>query len=351
MVLGEDGFKMAKSRGNVIGPEDVMGPYGVDALRQWAAAGSSTGQDILFNWNDVVAASRFQTKMWNIVRFSLMQIQKESSVPAGTGPSALADRWMLAQLSAAVAGVTGAMESYLFDKGLKIIREFAWDIFADEYLELVKGRLYSEEAGRAGAVYTLQTAVEALCTMLAPYIPFFSQECYHHLTGGGQIIDQPWTTFSFEDEDAVRDGNLLVEILRSLRKYKTDAGLALNAPLGGVTVYTGSRNIDDGGDLGRTMNAPVIWKAEEPALEKKIGEVVFNKSVVGKTFRGKAGAFMAAVRQLSDEEKIVRPASVMVDGENTAVPEDAWTVSYVYSVSGETVDILLVVDCMITIRK
>ncbi|MDV0443020.1 valine--tRNA ligase [Methanorbis rubei] len=351
MVLGEDGFKMSKSRGNVIGPEDVMGPYGVDALRQWAAAGSSTGQDIQFNWNDVVAASRFQTKMWNIVRFSLMQINKETAVPETNGPATLIDRWMLANLSHTIAEVTDAMENYLFDKGLKLIRDFAWNVLADEYLEFVKGRLYSEDPDRAGAVYTLRTTVDALCTMLSPYIPFFAQECYHHLSGGARIVDHPWSDFSYVDADAMRDGDLVVKIVGVLRKYKHDEGLALNAPLGDITIYTPSHNVDDAGDLGRTVNAQVAWKAEEPKLEKTVGDVVFNKGVVGKTLRGKAGAFMAAVNALSDTEKITPPAVVIVDGEETAVPENAWTTSYVYSVSGMAVDVIMVDDAIITIRK
>ncbi|MDO5846299.1 MAG: class I tRNA ligase family protein, partial [Methanocorpusculum sp.] len=351
MVLGEDGFKMSKSRGNVIGPEDVMGPYGVDALRQWAAAGSSTGQDILFNWNDVIAASRFQTKMWNIVRFSLSQIQKESPVPSANAPSTLIDRWMLANLSKTIADVTEAMEAYLFDKGLKIIRDFAWNVMADEYLEFVKGRLYSEDAGRAGAVYTLETTVDAMCTMLSPYIPFFAQECYHHLSGGKRIIDHPWVDFTYDDEAAIRDGDLVVKIAGVLRKYKHDAGLALNAPLGVVTIYTPNHDINDDGDLGRTLNAEVVWKAEEPALEKKIGDVVFNKSVVGKTLRAKAGAFMKAVAALPDADKITPPAVVVADGEEIAVPENAWSVGYVYSVSGEAVDVIMADEVMITIRR
>lgn len=351
MVLGEDGFKMSKSRGNVIGPEDVMGPYGVDALRQWAAAGSSTGQDILFNWNDVISASRFQTKMWNIVRFSLMQIQKESKVPETNEPSTLIDKWMLANLSKTIAGVTEAMDAYLFDKGLKIIRDFAWNILADEYLEFVKGRLYSEEQNRAGAVYTLKTTLDALCTMLSPYIPFFAQECYSHLSNGKRIIDHEWVTFKYDDENAIRDGDLIVNIVGLLRKYKHDAGLALNAPIGEVTIYTPSHNIDDAGDLGRTINGNVIWKAEEPELEKKVGDVVFNKGVVGKTLRAKAGAFMNAVKALPDEDKINAPKTIVVDGEEIEVPENAWTTSYVYSVSGMAVDVIMLDDAMITIRR
>lgn len=351
MVLGEDGFKMSKSRGNVIGPEDVMGPYGVDALRQWAAAGSSTGQDIQFNWNDVVAASRFQTKMWNIVRFSLMQINKETTIPASDAPATLIDRWMLAHLSATVAGVTEAMENYLFDKGLKLIRDFAWNIFADEYLEFVKGRLYGDSPDRAGAIYMLRTTVDALCTMLSPYTPFFAQECYHHLSGGGRITDHPWVSFSYEDAAAVRDGELIVSIVGLLRKYKNDAGLALNAPLGEITIYTPSHNVDDAGDLGRTVNGTIVWKAEEPALDRRVGEIIFNKGVVGKTLRGKAVAFMAAVTALPDAAKIAPPETVTVDGEETAVPEGAWTTSYIYSISGEAIDVITMDDVMITIKK
>lgn len=351
MVLGEDGFKMSKSRDNVIGPEDVMGPYGVDALRQWAASGSSTGQDILFNWNDVIAASRFQTKMWNIVRFSLMQIQKESDVPQTDEPSALIDRWMLANLSKTVESVTEAMELYLFDKGLKLIRDFAWNVMADEYLEFVKGRLYSDDPSRAGAVYTLKTTLDALCTMLSPYIPFFAQECYFHLSGGKRIIDHPWTDFRYEDEDAVRDGDLVVKIAGELRKYKHDAGLALNAPLGKVTIYTPNHDIDDAGDLGRTINAEVVWMAEEPALEKRVGKIVFNKSVVGKTFRGKAKDFMKAAESLADDEKLNAPKKISFGDDVFDVPENAWTVSFEYFVSGETVELITIDDAMITIKR
>ncbi|HJK02475.1 MAG TPA: valine--tRNA ligase [Methanocorpusculum sp.] len=351
MVLGEDGFKMSKSRGNVIGPDDVMRPYGVDALRQWAAIGSSTGQDIQFNWNDVIAASRFQTKMWNIVRFSLMQINKESSIPDMNTPSTLIDRWMLANLSKMIAAVTDAMEHYLFDKGLKIIRDFAWNVLADEYLELVKGRLYSNDPARASAAYTLRVTIDALCTMLSPYIPFFAQECYHHLSGGKRIIDHPWIDFSYIDNDAVCDGDLVVKILGVLRKYKHDAGLALNAPIGEVTIYSPLRSLDDTGDLGRTINGTVIWKAEEPDLEKKVGDIVFNKGVIGKALRSKAGSFMAAVHALSDPDKVTPPATIIVDGKEIVVPAGAWATSFVYSVSGEEVDVVMVDDILITVKK
>ena len=147
MVLGEDGFKLSKSRDNIIAPETLVVEYGADAFRQWGAMGAATGQDIMFNWNDVVAASRFQTKMWNIVRFVLTQIERE---PVEDGPvTAVLDRWLLAKLSETVAEVTNALDTYQFDQGLRAIRDFTRNILADDYIELVKGRLYSDDAKRA----------------------------------------------------------------------------------------------------------------------------------------------------------------------------------------------------------
>ncbi|NYT06629.1 MAG: valine--tRNA ligase, partial [Methanomicrobiales archaeon] len=154
MVLGEDGFKMSKSRGNIISPEEIIDQHGSDAFRQWAAAGATTGSDIMFNWNDVIAASRFQTKLWNIARFVLLQIGRRPFDRA-TVPGPLADRWLLSRLAETTTEVTEAIDLYQFDRALKAIREFSWNILADNYIELVKGRLYSDDPGRDSACRVL----------------------------------------------------------------------------------------------------------------------------------------------------------------------------------------------------
>ena len=75
MVLGEDGYKMSKSRNNIVAPEEVIEKYGADAFRQWAAIGGAVGSDVQFRWKDVVAARRFLQKLWSILRFSLPHLE------------------------------------------------------------------------------------------------------------------------------------------------------------------------------------------------------------------------------------------------------------------------------------
>jgi valyl-tRNA synthetase len=349
MVLGEDGFKMSKSRGNIIVPEEILGKYGADALRQWAAMGAATGSDIMFSWNDVVAASRFQTKLWNIARFALIQLEKEGfdkNIPV----AALADRWLLVQLSDTIKTVSDAMESYQFDTALKAIREFAWNILADNYIELVKGRLYTRDEARKSALLVLHTAFDALCRMLAPFTPYFAEECYTHLNKGASVHRQPWVSFTYEDEAARREGDLLVQLVAEVRKYKHDNGLALNAPLGRVTIYA-PHTVDDEGDTGRTLNADVHWRTDAAQLDRVITDINFNRAVIGPAFRKQAQAFMAAVTSLSHDQLIDPPKRILLEGTEVEIPDHAFAPKFSYMEEGAKVDVITVGDVIVTIGK
>jgi valyl-tRNA synthetase len=348
MVLGEDGFKMSKSRGNIIVPEEILSKYGADALRQWGAMGAATGSDIMFNWNDVVAASRFQTKMWNITKFALMQLGK-GGFDENEPVTALADRWLLVRLSDTVETVSAALESYQFDSALKAIREFAWDVLADNYIELVKGRLYKDDSSRRSACLVLHTAFDALCRMLAPFTPYFAEECYSYIKGES-VHKQPWVSFTYDDDAARAEGNLLVQVVAEVRKYKHDAGLALNAPLGKVTIYA-PHTVNDEGDTGRTLNAEVHWRTDIAKLDRVITDIDFNRSIVGKTFKKQGQAFMNTVKALSPEELANPPKTIMLDGVETDLPENVFSPRYSYMEEGAKVDVLTVGDVIVTIAK
>jgi valyl-tRNA synthetase len=349
MVLGEDGFKMSKSRGNIIVPEEILGKYGADALRQWAAMGAATGSDIMFNWNDVVAASRFQTKMWNIAKFALIQLEKEGYDPRAP-VTALADRWLLVRLSDTIQQVSEAMEGYQFDTALKAIREFSWEVLADNYIELVKGRLYTGEASRKSALLVLHTAFDALCKMLAPFTPYFAEECYSNLHKGASVHKQPWVSFTYDDESARIEGNLLVQLVSEVRKYKHDSGLALNAPLGRVTIY-GPHTVNDGGDTGRTLNAEVHWRTDAAKLDRVITGIDFNRAIIGPVFRKQAQAFMTAVAALPQNQLENPPKTIILNGTEVEIPKDAFAPKFSYMEEGAKVDVITVDDVIVTIAK
>ena len=348
MVLGEDGFKMSKSRGNIISPEEIVEQYGSDAFRQWAAAGAATGSDIMFNWNDVIAASRFQTKLWNVARFILLQLEKKEfnhEAPV----TALADRWLLARLAETVSEVTEAMEQYQFDRGLKALREFSWNVLADNYIELVKGRLYSDHLSRDSACRVLWETIDALCRMMAPYAPHFSEEIYSHLREGS-VHKAAWPEALPSLQEDRDKGDLLVRLVSEIRRFKHEQGLALNAPLGKVTVFS-SRINGDGGDMARALNASIEWCADTGALEKSPGEIVFNMAVIGPALRKDAKAFMDAVRALPPDLLSSPPATIDIGGRRVEVPAQSFSQQTDYLVGGTRVDLITVGDVIVTVQK
>jgi len=210
----------------------------------------------------------------------------------------------------------------------------------------VKGRLYENEgAARDSALYTLRMSLATICRMLAPITPFFSEECYSYL-GAGSVHAAGWPDISFTDADADRKGALLSEVVSEVRRFKHDNGMALNAPLGSVFVYT-AEEIDDAGDASCALNATVTWSTEEPQLERVISDVDFSMAVIGPKLRNKARGFMDAVRTLSEDDLSSGVSHVAVDGEDIAVPEGAYELVYAYRVAGEEVDVLTLDDGVI----
>ena len=186
--------------------------------------------------------------------------------------------------------------------------------------------------------------------MLAPFTPYFAEECYSHLNKGASVHKQPWVSFTYEDEAARIEGNLLVEIVAEVRKYKHDTGQALNAPLGKVTIYT-PHTIDDTGDTGRTLNADVHWRTDRAKLERVISDINFNRAVIGPAFRKQAQAFMNAIKALPPHQLENSPKTIILEGSEVVIPGDSFTPKFSYLEEGEKVDVITVGDVIVTIAK
>lgn len=304
MVLGEDGHKMSKSLGNIIAPEEVIEKYSADSFRQWAAIGGAPGSDVMFRWKDVVAASRFFSKMWSIYRFSMSHFEDlDKSDAVAKEDLHIVDRWLFNNLYELITTATKNMDAYQFDEAFKAIRGFAWDVVADNYIELVKSRLYGNNPeDRKAAQYTLYVTIDALAKLLAPFAPFFAEEMYSRL-GTGSVHMQSWPKAdnSWKDEEAGKAGELIKEIVSSVRRYKSEHGIALNAPLKKLEIYGVS--IDAIDIIGAT-NTPVEVIAGNPDFEHVPVNVKPNMGVIGPKFKGQAKAIIEALTE-ANPKKVV----------------------------------------------
>ncbi|MHC1593356.1 MAG: valine--tRNA ligase [Methermicoccaceae archaeon] len=341
MVLGEDGHKMSKSKGNIIQPEEVMKEYGADAFRQWAAIGGSTGSDIMFRWKDVVAASRFQQKLWNIARFSKLAGASHAKNPA----LRTADRWILSKLQELIETCTLRMDAYEFDETLKAIRVFAWEVLADNYIELVKGRLYGgDEKEKVAAQHTLCEVVLTLAKLVAPFMPHLAEEVYS-LFEAESVHMQPYPEVQphLTDKVAEHEGALITQIASSLRRYKSDHKVALNAPLKEVMIYTDGTELDTV-DISNAINAKTTVITHPPVLERRVAGFTPNMAVLGPMLRRDAGKAVEAMHNIGGDAllKMVREGSIRVqlDGNELELPPDSIQIEEETLVGGERVDMI-----------
>jgi len=296
IVFGEDGRKMSKSIGNVISPEEVVEKYGADALRQWAASGV-IGEDLIFSWREVVASSRFQQKLWSVARFALMHIGNGSAENLR-----VADRWILSKLNKLIAFVRESMEKYRFDEALKAIRTFVWYDLADNYIELVKGRLYSGKEA-ASAKFTLEYALDRILRLLAPITPFITEEIWSKFRNSSiHLQSYPTVESKFIDDEAERAGEEMKEILSAIRKLKHDRGMALNAPLKKVIIYTNLKI--DPLDLSFATNSKVEITAESPEIREEVVKVKPKFAIIGPMLKERAKEVSKIVESLSNDQKL-----------------------------------------------
>jgi valyl-tRNA synthetase len=352
MVFGDDGNKMSKSRGNFVQPEEVIDQHSADAFRQALALGGRPGSDIQFQWKEATSASRFETKLWNITLFGAEDWGGERE-PMADPADRDADEWNLATCARVADSVAEHMDAYRFDSALRELREFVWHDLADDYLELIKGRLYEGRPGeRDAARQALSTTLTASLTMLSPFAPFLTEEAWDGLgITEGSVQDSDWPaidTRSF-DADAIPNGALIADVAAAVRGWKSDRGIALNQELERVEVYPEDppEGPLDTYDLSEAVNGPVMFEQGEPRVELVPVAVDPDHSVIGPEFRDRAGDVIAALEAMDPAEvadRIARGADIEIDlgdgeaSEVATIPADAVDVEREHrSASGEEV--------------
>jgi valyl-tRNA synthetase len=331
MVFGDDGNKMSKSRGNFVQPEEVVEEYSADAFRQAMALGGQPGSDIQFQWKEVTSASRFQTKVWNITKFAAQHLDDDRE-PLSDPAYRDVDRWIRSRCSRVADDVAAHMDEYRFDAALRELREFVWHDLADDYLELIKGRLYEGRPGeRDAARQALFQTLSASLRMLAPFAPFLAEEAWDGLPGTeGSIHATEWPALDAEDGAGETAGDLIADIASAIRGWKSDEGMALNQDLSKVEVYPDEAPevAVDTYDLSEAVNGPVHVREGRPNVELVPVEIDVDHSVIGPEFRDQAGAVIGALEAMDPAEIAAdktHDGEIEVDlGEEVAlVPGDA----------------------------
>ncbi len=251
--LAEDKSKMSKSKGNVITPVALIEERGTDAVRYWAGT-SRLGQDTAFSPDLLKIGKKLVGKLWNATAFAAIHLSKLESAPTtaatDTAITETLDRWILSRLGETVAKATEAFSAYEYADALDATNQFFWADFCDNYLELIKKRVYNEDGtgsvvAQQSAVRTLYYVLESILKLYAPFIPHVTEELYSHIFADAYVAKGSlhakgqWPNCKDYpiDAQALTDGRHALELLEIIRKSKSETNRSIKFPIEKLTIF------------------------------------------------------------------------------------------------------------------
>ncbi|MFC1710780.1 valine--tRNA ligase [Nanoarchaeota archaeon] len=233
-VLDPKGKGMHKSKGNSIWADELIKKYNVDSFRYWVGS-ASMGSDLPFKEKELVAGQRFLTKLWNSSRFVIMNLKDYN----GKKPKKLEeiDKYMLQKTSKVLDIVKKNYESYNIAGARREIENFFWHLFCDNYLEIVKKRIYNEKGDKKlSAQYVLYQSLLAVLKMMAPITCFLTEEIYQQyfkkFEKDKSIHISSWPELKIKPDKKLDElGNKFIEILSKIRQEKSLAQKPMNSEI------------------------------------------------------------------------------------------------------------------------
>ena len=238
-VLDPDRKKMSKSKGNVIVPTDILDQFGADSVRYWASS-FRLGSDATNDEKIFKIGSKLVTKMYNAGKFVLTQEGVKGEITEELDKSFIRD------LSSIIIRSTEAFEKYEFSIALQETEKFFWNAFTDNYIELVKNRCrVGTDEEIASAISTLQTSLNVLLRLFAPFIPTITEEIWSWSfakeTGVESIHQSKWPTIdelsNISNPTHNESFQIACETMSSIRKSKSELGLGNSREISGIDFY------------------------------------------------------------------------------------------------------------------
>jgi isoleucyl-tRNA synthetase len=237
IVLGDDGLKMSKSKGNYPEVTEVFNRDGSDAMR-WFLMSSS----ILRGGNLVVteqgireAVRQALLPLWNSWYF--LTLYANAAGVEGqwrTGSAHVLDRYVLAKLHDLTVDVTARMDRYDIAGACASVRGFC-DVLTNWYVRRSRDRFWT---GDQDAIDTLHTVLELTCRLAAPLLPLSTEAIWRGLTGQRSVhlTDWPNPTDLPQDRELVAGMDRVRQVVSTALSLRKARGLRVRQPLSALIV-------------------------------------------------------------------------------------------------------------------
>jgi isoleucyl-tRNA synthetase len=239
-ILDKDGRKMSKHLGNVLEPMALMDQHGADAVRWYMLAAGSpwaarrVGHDSL---NEVVRKTLLT--YWNTVSFHALYANAsnfELSQTPALADRPLMDRWIISELNILIQEVDAALEDFDSQIAGRALARFIDDL-SNWYVRRSRRRFWD---GEAAALGTLHECLVTLTKLLAPLVPFITEQVWQELVrptdatsvASVHLADWPVAHTSAIDTELGSQVALTRRIVELGRATRAESGIKIRQPLG-----------------------------------------------------------------------------------------------------------------------
>lgn len=252
LMRDEKGAEMHKSKGNAIWFDDAADEIGVDTMR-WLFATVNPSSNLGFGYNvtDEVRR-RFILPLWNSYSFFVTYARIDGwtrpDSPTPVGQRTLLDRWIISRANELVTTVRDGLEAYDIATAARAIEHFVVEELSNWYIRRNRRRFWKPEsdADKSAAYETLHEALVLVARLLAPILPFVSEELYQNLVRSLEAdvplsvhLDAfPVADASLIDRQLSRDMAAVLTVVRLGRSARAEANIKVRQPLPAILVHT-----------------------------------------------------------------------------------------------------------------
>ena len=311
-LFAEDGREMHKSWGNSIEFNEAAEQMGADTMR-WLYAGARPEQNLLFGFNrGDETRRRFIIPLWNVYAFFVTYANADGWTPGGSYRDYLSpvegnaqlDRWIVVRLDETIRNVRAALDQWDAERATQVL-ELLLDDLSNWYVRRSRRRFWKSEtdADKQAAYATLYHVLVEFTRLLAPFIPFVTEEMYGNLVrshDAGAPASVHHTLYPQADVAAL-DRRLLDKMrlainTAALGRSARGAAGKLRQPLARAKVFVGSQQErDDLRELADVLAEEINVKEIE--IVSEVGELVSYRLMPNNRVLGpRLGMLFPAVR-------------------------------------------------------
>ncbi|MBQ4263016.1 MAG: isoleucine--tRNA ligase [Bacilli bacterium] len=313
LLLDKYGQKMSKSKGNGVNPFELFEKYGADACRWYLVSVSPVWTPTKFDEDGLKeTCSKFFGTLKNTYTFFQLYANADEIDPREYNVDYEElediDKWLLSKYNNLIKNVTNEMEKYDLNKTVHLVQDFVCDDLSNWYIRRNRRRFWDSELNTSKkAVY--QTTYEILIgisKLIAPIVPFLSEEMYRNLTGETSVhlSKYPECDETKIDTKLEEKMDLVIELISYARSAREDSKIKVRQPISEVIFEEKYKEkINEFENLFKEeLNVKsVIWASDMSKYAKVSYKPNFKE--VGKLFASNIKEFTEKLQNLTDDEQ------------------------------------------------